>query len=33
MNLLGVLLLAISLSMDALGIGISYGLRGISRSE
>ena len=29
MNLLGVLLLAISLSMDALGIGISYGLRGI----
>lgn len=29
MNLLGVLLLAVSLSMDALGIGISYGLRGI----
>lgn len=29
MNLIGVLLLAVSLSMDALGIGISYGLRGI----
>ena len=29
MNLLGVFLLAISLSMDALGIGVSYGLRGI----
>lgn len=29
MNLLGVLLLAVSLSMDAVGIGISYGLRGI----
>lgn len=29
MNLLAVLLLAVSLSMDALGIGISYGLRGI----
>ncbi len=29
MQFLGVLLLAVSLSMDALGIGVSYGLRGI----
>ena len=29
MNLLGVLLLAVSLSMDALGIGVSYGVRKI----
>lgn len=29
MDFIGVLLLAVSLSMDALGIGISYGLRGI----
>jgi putative sporulation protein YtaF len=29
MNVLGATLLAVSLSMDALGIGISYGIRGI----
>ncbi len=29
MSVLGVVLLAVSLSMDALGIGISYGIRGI----
>ena len=29
MSIIGILLLGISLSIDALGIGISYGLRGI----